>query len=598
MGTAQSLTLYDGMDYGVTGNGKAMIAGKAGGFGWRGAWIGAEIPGLAAWWPLDNSAVDAGPLGANGVLVGGNYVTDRPSQSAWSTHSLKLGASREYVDLSAHVKRFDHLISGSITAWVRTTSTSGRATVIFGAKNQTTMRHLYFYLHKSRLHFHTVGELPAGRPLQSFTELADDLWHHVAVTLDSTGYGKLYVDGQFETGGRQGFFGHALGLDGMWIGQLLNKNFSRWFDGQIDDVAIWGVTLTPEQLQTLASVPPPMLSMQGAIIGPTLARESLASSSFPSAAFATMGLRPVGNRFSENTGFFTARPLANRLSLYTDQTYYMSCLLQLSDIKPNPGFEIFFTSENGPHLRFGWNNALQWLAGFDETSARGTVLPGQPYFVVLKVAASATGTDTAYLKAYAPSEAVHADANLLSGAGPGANQWSVVHGGESNNAIVDAMWLAPPASGASIELDEIRMGSTWESVTSLGYGSGCLGVTIDKTNRPAIGSTDFDVKVVGASPATSALLCLGGSRTQWGAMSLPLDLKPFGAPTCSMLTSIDASVAALTDGAGNARITLPVPNQTSLVGTALHTQWISMDATTTNPLALAFSNAMEVVFEW
>ena len=198
---------------------------------------------------------------------------------------------------------------------------------------------------------------------------------------------------------------------------------------------------------------------------------------------------------------------------------------------------------------------------------------------------------------YSPSESVHKDETSLSGGFGGANNWTVSHGTEALANICNVMWLMPQGSGTLVEVDEIRMGTTWESVTSLGYGAGCLGTTIDKANRLALASGDFDVKLVGASPNQSAFLCIGRSRTAWGAMSLPLDMTPLGAPGCSVLASIDTNVPTMTDGSGLANVTLPVPNQGSLVGSALYLQWASLDASLTNPLPLAFSDAMEAVFE-
>jgi hypothetical protein len=116
--------------------------------------------------------------------------------------------------------------------------------------------------------------------------------------------------------------------------------------------------------------------------------------------------------------------------------------------------------------------------------------------------------------------------------------------------------LVPIGSGAAVDVDELRMGWSWESVTSLGYGKGCLGSKIGKANRPAIGSNDFSVKLSGASPNQAAFLAIGGSRVVWAGLPLPFDLTAIGAPGCRVLASFDATLPTATAATGAASITL------------------------------------------
>ena len=162
---------------------------------------------------------------------------------------------------------------------------------------------------------------------------------------------------------------------------------------------------------------------------------------------------------------------------------------------------------------------------------------------------------------------------------------------------LNALWVRPTgARGGTVEVDEIRFGATWDSVTRIGYGSACLGTWITRSGRAAAGSS-LDVLLRGASPNASAFLAFGGSRTSWRGLPLPLDLGAAGAPGCSVLASFDLTVPAVTDPAGAASVSLAIPNLSSLAGTKLYLQWASADASRTHPLPLAFSDGMELLFE-
>ena len=594
---AQSLSLYDGLNYGVTPSSPGILASQNGGFGWKTPWMGHENGGLIAWWPLDNTANAAGSSGANGVMYNGQYLPDVPSTAVWSTHSLKFTPGQKtYVDLTPHIGRFQNLMSGSITLWVKTTKNTGGGIVMVGATNNLTSRRIELRLQGGKVFYEVGGDLPTGTTINGFTDVADDRWHHVAITVSPGGFATLYIDGNLETSGSEGFFGHVLGLNGMWMGRVQFRNPSRHFMGQLDDVAVWGRCLTQSEVVALADTPPPLTPLPPPVTGPALEPESLPGASAAGTPFGTYNLSPIGNRMSDSNGLLAARQLKDAVRLNANQVRYMSCLMRLASVGTNPGYEVQFTDSGGVHCRFGWDSSLRWLAGFDKTSTGNIIQAGSTYFVVVKIDASSTGNDAIYVKAYAPGETVHADDSVLTTGFGSVNNWTAAHT-EAVANVCDVMWLVPQRTGTAVEIDELRMGSTWESVTSLGYGDGCLGLTIDKANTPAIGSSDFEVKLIGASMSQPAFLCVGRSRSIWGAMTLPLDLALLGAPGCEVLASIDTTVATATTLTGEASITLPVPNQSSLVGSALYLQWAAMDAGLRNPLPLAFSDAMEVVFE-
>ncbi|MGY1750350.1 PKD domain-containing protein, partial [Modestobacter sp. SYSU DS0511] len=137
----------------------------------------------------------------------------------------------------------------TIETFVRTTTTSGGKLVGFGssrtmATSSNYDRHLYLD-RSGHLYF---GVYPgAERTLRSTSRVNDGQWHQVVATLSSQGM-ALYVDGELvgsraDTTSAQAYSGYwRLGGDSTWGGN------GTWFNGQLDEVAIYPTALTAEQV--------------------------------------------------------------------------------------------------------------------------------------------------------------------------------------------------------------------------------------------------------------------------------------------------------------------------------------------------------------
>lgn len=582
--TAQDLTVIETMDYSGT------LGGKEGGAGWRGPWMGVSFDSLVSWWPLDLNARDAGPLGADGILTDGVFTLETPAGSVWSTHSLTFTTSpRTLFDLSAHTASIGSLLRGSLSAWVKTTTT-GPIMVIFGAANSGNGDNLQLMVQGGVLKYEVRSGVPTGPNLDTNVNIADGLWHHVAVTVDDTMFARVYVDGAVKASGSEGFIGHVIGVDGVWIGRSkTTAGFTRYWQGEVDDMAIWGNTLTDQDIQTLASLPPGLVTGPAATTGPALVSGSLGSASLPSGAYNTFGLQPEGNRLSESQGFPTIRELKTPLNLKSNSTTYMSFLLRRTGANPSAA-EIHFTDATDVRCRVGWDSQQFLVAGIQNVTTGPWVQPDTTYFAVAKIAAGDPGPDQMFVRLYAPSETVD-------GVEPTA-AWSIISAPEAHTNNLNALWIKPLGTGGTMEVDEIRFGKTWKSVTNLGYGVGCQGSFIRKSGRPAIDSNGYSIRLNGASPNASAFLSLGISRSMWGITPLPLNLSIIGGNGCSVLASREITVGGLTTtGTGFASLNLQIPNVPTLAGQTLFAQWASLALSSPNPLKLAFSDGMEVLIE-
>ena len=581
-GLAQELKVYDGMDYPSL----ESIHDKNGGAGWDNRWVGVGQNSLISWWPLDGSANDAGPLGANAQFSNGSFSAESPSELIWSNGSMTMGTNpRTLFDLSAYSSTLGTLMRGTLSAWVKPVNTQALL-VIFGAADGKG-KNLQLFIQQGVLKYEVKGNFAGPSKIEGYTDLMDGLWHHVAVTCDETGFCKIFVDGQMETSGPVGFFGNIGQCNGVWLGRTKTTNFTRFYRGQIDDAAIWGNVLSQTDIQTLASLPPPLVTGPTQANGPLLAANSLASPAAPSAAFNSRGLSSVGNHVGG--GISTYRRMSStRINLGTNQTTYVSCLMTRS-AGTTAASEVHFTDVGGPRCRFGWNASQFWQAGVDKTTSGAWVQPDTPYFVVFKIVSkSGTATDQVFLQIYGPSATV-----------PGAEPttWTITSAPEVHSNNLDTVWLKQYGSGATMGIDELRIGETWDSVTRLGYGAGCLGNVIGKNNRAAIGSTDYEIYLNGAEPSESVFLSLGISRTLWGFTSLPMDLSLLGAPGCYVLASREATIPTAADPGGMAVLGLPIPNVTSIANRTIYAQWASFAPSSPNPFKLAFSDAMEILVQ-
>lgn len=129
----------------------------------------------------------------------------------------------------------------------------------------------------------------------------------------------------------------------------------------------------------------------------------------------------------------------------------------------------------------------------------------------------------------------------------------------------------------------------------LPYGSGCGAGTVGWMGTPQAGST-FVVDLGGGPALAPALLTIGGSDSLWGGAPLPLDLAPFGAPGCELLTGLQILIPAFTDFFGNVTLGIPIPADPHLIGATVYTQWMASDPGV-NALGWVFSGGLSVTIQ-
>ena len=156
-------------------------------------------------------------------------------------------------------------------------------------------------------------------------------------------------------------------------------------------------------------------------------------------------------------------------------------------------------------------------------------------------------------------------------------------------AHASTSWVADAAAS---------LGSKNDIATATPFGGGCGGargtpqLAVAAGQRPKLGG-GFSLEL-GPLPTSSpslTQLIVGVSRTTWNTNKLPLDLGPFGAPSCNLRVSFDL-LLPLSNTGGKVTQPLSVPNQARLKGIRFFLQAYALDSSA-NALQVVVSNGLE-----
>jgi len=224
-------------------------------------WVGVladTTTGLLGHWSFDIDAHDSSGNLNDGTLTSGASVDTSAATNQVGSGKLSLDGSNDYVNLDAHVSNFQGLTEGTISAWVKTT---GGSQWIFSASDSgDNFSDISLRLDSSgHLEFDVYND-GAILAVESTASINDGLWHHVAVTVDTSG-NALFIDGvqaavNYNTGSASSnvFFDDVTNLDSMGIGRLLYSGGSSFhFNGQIDDVRVYDSALSAGTVTALAN---------------------------------------------------------------------------------------------------------------------------------------------------------------------------------------------------------------------------------------------------------------------------------------------------------------------------------------------------------
>ncbi len=183
--------------------------------------------------------------------------------------------------------------------------------------------------------------------------------------------------------------------------------------------------------------------------------------SLTSSLFTSVGSRISGVNTADGLTHEAMRPLARSLSLAEEGgLMYISFLLQKTAITApasNRNLEIDLVPAAGTQVtRFGMTSGTQFFLNAG-TNAAGTVTAGTTYLIIGKVAAHA-GNDEVFMSFYGPGDTVPLTEPVT---------WSLTStiSGTNSGATLSHVRMVMGNQLVNGELDEIRVGSTYASVT-------------------------------------------------------------------------------------------------------------------------------------
>lgn len=193
---------------------------------------------LVAHWPFDEGqgkSTDDVVNGLEGQIQDANWVDGKFGKA------LEFDGQASFVSVNDDPKLKDFPEGLTLEAWVMLKGAIGEFSVVVARKHP---EYTLEVLQDSRARA-TVNGLWGDEWLAGKTALQSNLWYHLALTCDENKR-RLYVSGEMETE-KDGVVLNPSG-DALGIGKNVTQDI-YFFPGVIDEVKIWDVALTVEQIE-------------------------------------------------------------------------------------------------------------------------------------------------------------------------------------------------------------------------------------------------------------------------------------------------------------------------------------------------------------
>ncbi|HWE01501.1 MAG TPA: LamG-like jellyroll fold domain-containing protein [Tepidisphaeraceae bacterium] len=221
------------------------------------------VPGLVGYWQFNEDGgamtVDASGNNDDGTLSEGiGWIAGRVGWSALSFAGA--AAPGADVDIPNEPQlQFTAADSFTIGLWVQAGAPDGKWAGIV-AKSADVAPGYGLYLDPSG---HWAFAAAAGENVIE-GPVADTSWHYLTLVQDgSAGTRSLYVDGALSVSGTAQ---DGSGAGDLWVGGAASSA-GEFFDGAVDDLRVYNIALTAQQIQALAQVPATPAFGAGVIAG-------------------------------------------------------------------------------------------------------------------------------------------------------------------------------------------------------------------------------------------------------------------------------------------------------------------------------------------
>jgi hypothetical protein len=219
-----------------------------------------DFPGLLGYWPCDDPAggklADLSGGGNDAVVVGAGITVEgvRFRAVAWE-------GAIGYVDYGSSPRfNFPAGAPFTVSGWVRTAARDGTILSQRNSKDPSALVEIRVEGGKLKAGLHADGH--PERPAVWLTggPVADLKWHHIALTRDAAGRSGLFLDGVEQGGGPGADAAGPITTDLRTVGAVRTEAKAAPrapLNGAVDELAIFGRALRPEEIRRLATPPAP-----------------------------------------------------------------------------------------------------------------------------------------------------------------------------------------------------------------------------------------------------------------------------------------------------------------------------------------------------
>lgn len=200
-----------------------------------------DLPqGAISWWPGDDNPED--------IL----FSNDGTLRNGAEFDTGRVGSAFHFDGINDFVKAPDHGMplgadSRSLEFWMKPGFT---ARVPFWYGEHVPFDSFYIIFRDDGEQKYTcIGQALGGDiEVCGSTNVADDAWHHVAVTYDGT-LASLYVDGSLDASIERAYATTSTG--NVYIGAPIQSVESHYYSGLLDEITVYDTVLTVPQIQSI-----------------------------------------------------------------------------------------------------------------------------------------------------------------------------------------------------------------------------------------------------------------------------------------------------------------------------------------------------------
>ncbi|MHC4498061.1 MAG: LamG-like jellyroll fold domain-containing protein [Planctomycetota bacterium] len=215
---------------------------------------------MVSWWYLDESSGTRYDGSSNN-----NDLTDNNTVTAYSTtnQSVKEGAAAASFDRTnsetltiTDASQTGLDITGNLTlvAWIRLASVAADRGII-AKTDGTSDKAYYLYLNAgppAALRAKVSNDGSSQVTVQGGTTLVTNTWYHVALVYNGTDL-RLYLNGSLDENGALNPLSYSSGINNSSTAFAIGSqsNLGEYFDGQIDEVAVFDRDLSADEIQEI-----------------------------------------------------------------------------------------------------------------------------------------------------------------------------------------------------------------------------------------------------------------------------------------------------------------------------------------------------------